>query len=182
MQIFVDRSEILKLFKKREFLVKQFFFSHPSILMPFNQKKTQKPRECHAFPDSTPWKLGHVNVSVNGHLLLWRSDEMWEVPGCGSTRGKNLAWWKLLSFFGGIFRDTKRFPLLKLLIPLHVIWAYAGIFCFSTWKSVFGAMEGLPKILGFFQTFNSIISFSRNAREVVLFFGGVERLFLRFVK
>lgn len=34
-------------------------------------------------------------------------------------------------------------------------------------------MEGLPNILGFFRTFNSIISFSRNAREVVLFSEGL---------
>jgi len=57
-------------FFKQEFLVKQFFFSHPSIFMSFNQTKAQKPRECHPFPDSTPWKLGHVNVNVSWGMLL----------------------------------------------------------------------------------------------------------------
>ena len=75
-------------------------------------------------------------------------------------------------------RDNKKSSFPKSLIQFHTIWGSMLVYFFFNLK-VFEVMEHLPIFLGCIE--NSIISFSRNAREVVLFWG-VEGIFLRFVK
>lgn len=96
---------------------------------------------------------------------------MWEVPGCGSTRGKNR--WKLLSFFGGIFRDADTFA--------RYLGSMLVYFVFQLESQSSKRWKVCQKFLDFFEHLIQSSLFPEML-ESWYFFGGVERLFLRFVK